>query len=113
MIETLAKELAGEIRRNREYEAYAAAREKAMADEQIAALLRRFHRLEMTVQARRMAGNEGGPEEEELKKLAELLQFSPDAAAYLMAEYSMNRLLTNTYDIIARGVGVDFSEWGR
>ncbi|MBR0205467.1 MAG: YlbF family regulator [Clostridia bacterium] len=113
MIETLAKELAGEIRRSREYEAYAAAREKAMADEQIAALLRRFHRLEMTVQARRMAGNEGGPEEEELKKLAELLQFSPDAAAYLMAEYSMNQLLTNTYDIIARGVGVDFSEWGR
>ena len=113
MIETLAKELAGEIRRSREYEAYAAARKKALEDEQTAALLRRFHRLQMTVQARRLAGNEGGPEEEELKKLAELLQFSPDAAEYLLAEYALNRLLTNTYDIIGRGVGVDFTEWGR
>ena len=39
MIETLAKELAAEIRRSREYEAYAAAREKALANEQTAALL--------------------------------------------------------------------------
>lgn len=112
MIETLAKELAAEIRRSREYEAYAAAREKALANEQTAALLKRFHRLQMTVQARKMAGNEGGPEEEELKKLAELLQFSPDAAEFLFAEYGLNRLLTTTYDTIARGVGVDFSEWG-
>lgn len=67
----------------------------------------------MTVQAGRMAGNEGGPEEEELKKLAELLQFSPEAADYLLAEYALNRLLTSTYDIIGRGVGVDFSEWSR
>ena len=113
MIETLAKELAAEIRQSREYGAYAAAREKALADEQTAALLRRFHKLQMTVQARKMAGNEGGAEEEELKKLAELLQFSPDAAEYLLAEYSLNRLLTNTYDTIARSVGVDFSEWER
>ena len=112
MIEALAKELAAEIRRSREYEAYAAAREKALANEQTAALLKRFHRLQMTVQARKMAGNEGGPEEEELKKLAELLQFSPDAAEFLFAEYGLNRLLTTTYDTIARGVGVDFSEWG-
>ena len=113
MIETLAKELASEIRRSREYEAYVTAREKALADEQNAALFRRFHRLQMTAQARRMAGAEAGPEEEELKKLAELLQFSPDAAAYLLAEYSLDRLLTTTYDTIARGVGVDFSEWER
>ena len=113
MIETLAKELAAEIRRSREYEAYVTAREKALADEQNAALLRRFHRLQMTAQARRMAGAEAGPEEEELKKLAELLQFSPDAAEYLLAEYDLSRLLTTTYDIIARGVGVDLSEYGR
>ena len=113
MIETLAKELAAEIRRSREYETYTAAREKALADEQTAALLKRFHRLEMTVQARKMAGCEGGEEEEELRKMAELLQFSPDAADYLLAEYGLNRLLTTTYDTIARGVGVDFSEWER
>ena len=113
MIETRARELAAEIRRSREYETYASARKKAMEDEQTAALLRRFHRLEMTVQARKLSGNEGGAEEEELRKLAELLQFSPEAAEYLLAEYSLNRLLTDTYDIIARGVGVDFSEWGR
>ncbi len=113
MIETMARELAEQIRRSREYEAYAAAKERALADEQTAALLKRFHRLQMTVQARRLAGGEGGAEEEELKKLAELLQFSPDAADFLMAEYGLNRLLTNTYDTIARGVGVDLTDWGR
>ncbi len=112
MIDALARELAAEIRQSREYEAYAAAREKVMADEQNAALLRRFHRLQMTVQARRMSGGQEGTEEEELRKLAELLQFSPDAADYLLAEYALNRLLTDTYDTIARGVGVDFSDWG-
>ena len=111
MIDALARELAAEIRKSREYEAYIAAREKVLADEQTAALLKRFHKLQMTVQARRMAGAEAGAEEEELKKLAELLQFSPDAADYLLAEYGLNRLLTETYDTIARGVGVDFTEW--
>ena len=111
MIEERARALAVEIRQSREYEAYASAREKALADEQTAALLRRFHKLQMTVQARQMAGSEGGAEEQELKKLAELLQFTPDAAEYLFAEYSLNQLLTNVYDIIARGVGVDLSEW--
>ena len=59
------------------------------------------------------SGADGGAEEEELKKLAEFLQFSPDAADYLLAEYSLNKLLTNTYDTIAKGVGVDFTEWER
>ena len=112
MIEALARELAKEIRCSREYETYAAARERAMADEQTAGLLRRFHVLQMKVQARRIAGGEGGAEEEELKKLAELLQFSPDAADYLLAEYALNKLLSDTYDLIGRGVGVDLSEWG-
>lgn len=111
MIETLAKDLAAEIRQSREYEAYAAAREKVLADEQTAALLKRFHRLQMTVQARQLSGGDAGAEGEELRKLAELLQFSPDASSYLLAEYGLNRLLTTTYDTIARGVGVDFSEW--
>ena len=113
MIDGLARKLAAQIRQSREYEAYAAARERVLADEQTAALLKRFHRLQMTVQARRMAGAEAGAEEEELKKLAELLQFSPDAADFLLAEYGLNKLLTDTYDAIARGVGIDFSEWGR
>ena len=111
MIETLAKELAAEIRRSKEYEAYAAAKEKALADEQTAALLKRFHKLQMTVQARQLSGADPGAEGEELKKLAELLQFSPDAADFLLAEYALNKLLTTTYDTIARGVGVDFTEW--
>ncbi len=113
MIEELAKELAAQIRRSPEYEAYAAAKEKVLQDEQTLGLLKRFHRLEMTVQARRISGGEGGAEEEELRKLAELLQFSPDAADYLLAEYGLNRLLTDTYDTIARGVGVDFTEWSK
>ena len=113
MIDELVRALAAEIRHSREYETYAAAREKVMADEQTSALLRRFHGLQMRAQARRMAGAEGGAEEEELRKLAELLQFSPDAADYLLAEYSLDRLLTSAYDAIAKGVGVDFSEWER
>ena len=111
MIEALARELAAQIRQSRQYEAYAAARERVLADEQTAALLRRFHKLQMTVQARQLSGTDAGAEGEELKKLAELLQFSPDAADYLLAEYGLNRLLTETYDTIARNVGIDFKEW--
>ena len=113
MIDALAKDLAAEIRRSREYAAYTAAREKVLADGQTAALVSRFHKLQLTVQARRLSGADSGAEEEELKKLAEFLQFSPDAADYLLAEYSLNKLLTNTYDTIAKGVGVDFTEWER
>ena len=111
MIESLAKELAAEIRRSPAYAAYATARERVLADGQTAALLSRFHKLQMTAQARRLSGGDAGAEGEELRKLAELLQFSPDAADYLLAEYGLDRLLTETYDTIARGVGVDFSEW--
>ena len=113
MIEKMAEELAAEIRRSPEYCNYMAAREKVAADEQTQGLLRRFHHLQMKVQAGRMADVQNGQEEQELKKLAELLQFSPDAANYLMAEFNLNRLLTSTYDIIGRGVGVVFSDWGK
>ena len=65
MIDGLARELAEEIRHSQAYETYAAARERVMADEQTWALLRRFHALQMKVQARRMAEGQGGPEEEE------------------------------------------------
>ena len=43
MIDALAKNLAAEIRRSREYAAYTAAREKVLADGQTAARVSRFH----------------------------------------------------------------------
>ena len=42
-----------------------------------------------------------------LQKIGELLQFDADAAAYLMAEFRLKRMVGDVYKILADAVDID------
>ena len=46
---------------------------------------------------------------EKLQKIGEVLQFDKNASAYLIAEYQMNRMLSDVYKILAEAIDVDLS----
>ena len=56
-------------------------------------------------QARAMTGETDELSDRKLQKLGELLQFDAQAAAYLLAEYRLNKLIGDVYAILAEAIG--------
>lgn len=109
MVLDTARKLALELRNSPEYLSYEKAREEVYAQEDLRALLEKYHKLTYRVQGDKLSGVRNEKNFEELKKLGELLQFSPEAASYLMAEYKLNGLVSEIYRIVGEAAGMDFS----
>lgn len=86
---------------------YRAARERAFADPDTAAMLSRQSKLRMKLEGETIAS--GRPDKntlEEWEKLSELLQFNPVAAEYLMAEYAFTQLMDRVIEAVSNGAGM-------
>lgn len=103
-----AHALARSLRESEEYQDYMRLKKTAYDDSTNKALLDEYKRLQFKMQARLAAG-ESMPEEEmqRLQQIGALLQFNPDASAYLMAEFRFQRLLSDIFKILADVAGVD------
>lgn len=102
-----ARMLADKLRASEEYQTYREAKARAYAQPSTAALLDEFYALRMKTQAASVAGTPDAEANEKLQKLGELLQFDAAAAAYLLAEYRLNGLLGEIYQILAEAVELD------
>ena len=102
-----ARTLADKLRSSEEYQTYREAKARAYAQSSTAALLDEFYTLRMKTQAASVAGMPDAEANEKLQKLGELLQFDAAAAAYLLAEYRLNGLLSEIYQILAEAVELD------
>ena len=102
-----AKILADKLRSSEEYQTYRETKERAYAQPATAALLDEFYALRMKAQAASVAGTPDAETMEKLQRLGELLQFDEAAAAYLMAEYRLNALISEIYKILAKAVDLD------
>ncbi len=103
-----AHQLARTMRESEEFKEYERLRETAYADSTNKALLDEYKRLQYRMQARVASGQP--MEEDELKRMqqiASLLQFNPDASAYLMAEFRFQKMLADIYKILADVAGID------
>lgn len=103
-----AHALANAMKQSDEYKEYAKLRDIAYEDSTNKELLDAYKRLQYKTQAR-MAGGER-VDEDDLKKLqqiASLLQFNPDASAYLMAEFRFQHMLADIYKILADVAGIN------
>ena len=109
MIHDTARALAREMKESPEYLAYAAAREKAMANETNRSLIKEYHKLQLRAQAATVAGEKTDEVMAQLQKLGELLQFNPQASEFLLTEFKLNRLLADVYKILAEAIDVDLS----
>ncbi len=101
--------LAAALRQSEEYHAYVSAREKAMENDSIRGFYKEYKRLQMQAQADAMAGRQSPQTLQQLQHIGELLQFNPDAAEFLLAEYRLNSLLGSVYKLLAEAVEADLS----
>ena len=102
-----ANALADKLRDSDEYKTYCETKARAYENPSTAALLNEFFSLRKQLQVSAETGEADELAQKKLQKLAELLQFEPDAAAFLMAEYRLNALLTDIYRLLAQAVGFD------
>ena len=102
-----ANALADKLRDSDEYKTYCETKARAYENPSTAALLNEFFSLRKQLQVSVETGEADELAQKKLQKLAELLQFEPDAAAFLMAEYRLNALLTDVYRLLAQAVGFD------
>lgn len=104
-----AQALAFELRQSEEYLSFINAREKAMQNDSIRGFYKEYKRLQMQAQADAMAGRQSPTTLQQLQHIGELLQFDPDAAEFLLAEYRLNSLLGSVYKLLAEAVDADLS----
>lgn len=109
MIYDTARELAKELKNSEEYRTFVETRDKAMANDTTKALIRELHQLQMRAQSAMVSGGKDEEALERLQKIGEILQFNPDASAYLTAEFRLSRMMGDVYKILAEAVDVDLS----
>lgn len=103
-----AHALAKSLRESEEYKEYMRLKAAAYDDSTNKALLDEYKKLQFKMQAK-LAGGEALPQEDmqRLQQIGTLLQFNPDAGAYLMAEFRFQRMLSDIFKILADVAGVD------
>jgi len=102
-----ANELARLIKNSAEFTDYKQAKEKAYQNETTAALIKEYHKLQLSAQAAMVAGRKDDELLERFQKIGEILQLNQDASAYLMAEFRLNRMVSDIYKILAEAIEVD------
>ena len=103
-----AHALARSLKESEEYREYMRLKELAYADETNKALLDEYKRLQYQMQLALAQGER--MEEESLQRMqssANLLQFNPDASAYLLAEFRFQKTLADIYKILADVAGIN------
>ncbi|MCI5545458.1 MAG: YlbF family regulator [Clostridiales bacterium] len=103
-----AHALARSMKESEEYKEYMSLREKAYEDETNKALLDEYKRLQYHMQLAMAAGKRMEEDDfQRMQKIAGLLQFNPDASAYLLAEFRFQKMLSDIYKILADVAGID------
>lgn len=103
-----AHALAGAMRQSPEFKEYDRLRAVAYEDSTNKELLDAYKKLQYKTQARLASGER--VDEDDLKRMqqiASLLQYNPDASAYLMAEFRFQNMLADIYKILADVAGIN------
>ena len=103
-----AHALARALKETEEYREYQRLKDVAMENETQKALIEEYKRLQFQLQVSMAGGNSPAPAEmERLQKIAGVLQLSPDASSYILAEYRFQKLLADIYKILGDAAGID------
>ncbi|MDR3086170.1 MAG: YlbF family regulator [Christensenellaceae bacterium] len=104
----LAHSLAAELKKSPEYLDYIRLKELAEQSDTQKALLDEYKKLQFQLQISMAGGGSPNPSEmERLQKISAVLQMSPEAGQYMLAEFRFQRLLADIYKILGEAAGVD------
>ncbi len=103
-----AHALARSLKECEEYTEYMRLKDLAYADSTNHALLDEYKRLQYQLQLHMAAGERMNEEDlQRMQAIAGLLQFNPDASAYLLAEFRFQKMLADIYKILADVAGIN------
>ena len=103
-----AHRLADEIRQSEEYRTYHALKEEVMGDETVAALIREYRRMQMSLQMAAMSGRQAdGEEMQRFTALSGLLFAKPEVSQFLLAEMRLQQALADIIKIITEAANLD------
>ena len=103
-----AHALARSMKESEEYLDYARLKDKAYEDETNRALLDEYKRLQYRMQLAVASGRRVEEDDaQRMQKIAALLQFNPDASAFLLAEFRFQKMLSDIYKILGDAAGID------
>ena len=105
-----AYRLADEIRNSEEYRTYHSLKEEVMGDETLAALIREYRKMQVTLQMNVMAGQQNDPEEmQRFTALSGLLFAKPEVSQFLLAEMRLQQALADIFRIVTEAADVEMN----
>ena len=103
-----AYRLADEIRRSEEYRTYHEMKQEIESDETLAALLREYRKLQVSLQMNMMTGQQNDPEDmQRFTALSTLLYAKPEVSQYLIAEMRLQQTVADIMKIVTEAADID------
>jgi len=103
-----AHRLAQEIRQSEEYRTYHSLKEEVMADETVAALIKEYKKLQITLQMAMMSGQQADSEDmQRFSGISSLLFGKPEVSQYLLAEMRLQQAMADIFKIITEAADLD------
>lgn len=103
-----AHRLAADIRQSEEYQTYHRLKDDVMADETVAALIREYKKLQLSLQMAAMSGQQ--PDSDDMQRfsgISALLFGKPEVSQYLLAEMRLQQALADIFKIITDAADID------
>ena len=105
-----AYRLAQDIRGSEEYKAYHELKESVMSDETVAALIREYRKLQMSIQMSAMSGK--AADEEDMQRfsgISALLFSKPEVSRFLLSEMQLQQALADIFKIVTEAAELDIA----
>ena len=103
-----AHRLASDIRQSEEYQTYHRLKDDVMADETVAALIREYKKLQLSLQMAAMSGQQ--PDSDDMQRfsgISALLFGKPEVSQYLLAEMRLQQAMADIFKILTDAADLD------
>ena len=103
-----AHRLAADIRQSEEYHTYHRLKDDVMADETVAALIREYKKLQLSLQMAAMSGQQ--PDSDDMQRfsgISALLFGKPEVSQYLLAEMRLQQAMADIFKILTDAADLD------
>ena len=101
--------LADEIRQTEEYQTYHRLQDEVMGDETVAALIREYKKLQVSLQMAAMSGQQAPAEDmQRFQGITALLYAKPEVQQYLLSEIRLQQTMADIFRILTEAAGIDF-----
>ena len=103
-----AHRLASDIRQSEEYQTYHRLKDDVMADDTVAALIREYKKLQLSLQLAAMSGQQ--PDSDDMQRfsgISALLFGKPEVSQYLLAEMRLQQAMADIFKILTDAADLD------